>query len=188
MEKMNIELKKCMTPEFRVSFPQVFEPKGFEGQEPKYSCVMLFDKKTDLAPLKEAAFNAAKEKFGEKGKWPKNFKLPFRDGDEKADSKGYAGTIFVTASSKKRPGIVDQKLNDILDKEELYAGCYARAVLIAFAYDVSGNKGVSFSLQHIQKLRDGEKFSGGKSARDEFTAVNDGSEDAENYSEEDTGF
>lgn len=187
---MNIELKKCTTPKFRVSFPQLFEPKGFEGQDPKYSVVMLFDKKTDLTPLKEAAFNAAKEKFGEKSKWPKSFKMPFRDGDEKADSKGYAGTIFVTATSKKRPGVVNQKLEDVLDKEEIYAGCYARAVLIAFAYDVSGNKGVSFSLKHVQKVGDGEKFSGGKSAREEFTVIDDGSDDASNYSndEDDTGF
>lgn len=188
MEKMDIKEKKCMTPEFRVSFPQVFEPKAFQGQEPKYSVVMLFDKKTDLKALKDAAFNAAKEMWGEKAKWPKNFKMPFRDGDEKADQLGYAGKIFVTATSKKRPGVVNQKLDDIVNKEEFYAGCYARAVLIAFAYSKAGNAGVSFALQHVQKLRDGEKFGGGKAARDEFSVVDDGSEDAGNYSDDDTGF
>lgn len=182
-EKMPIEEKKAMTPEFRVSFPHVFEAHtGFEGQEPKFSIVMLFPKKVDLSALKKAAFNAAVEKFGPKEKWPKNMRMPFRDGDEKADLSGYEGTWFVTATSKQRPGVINQKREPITKEDEsFYAGCYARATLIAFAYDKAGNKGVSFSLQNVQKLRDGEQFSGRRAAADEFDEVEDGSENADNY-------
>lgn len=187
-EKMEIEKKKCMTPEFRVSFPHVFEKHtGFDGQEPKYSLVMLFSKKTDLKDLKRAAFNAATEKFGPKEKWPKNLRLPFRNGDEKSDLAGYEGTIFVTASSKLAPQVIGNKKVDgqfpRLEKDDglFYAGCYARATLIAFAYDKAGNKGVSFSLQNVQKLKDGEAFSGRKDADAEFDEVDDGSDDASNY-------
>lgn len=187
-EKMEIEKKKCTTPEFRVSFPHVFEKhSGFEGQEPKYSCVMLFPKNTDLKELKRAAFNAATEKWGPKEKWPKQLRMPFRDGDEKSDLAGYEGHIFVSASSKQKPQVVGNKKIDgafpRIEKEDesFYAGCYGRATLIAFAYDKMGNKGVSFSLQNMQKLRDGEQFSGRKNADDEFDEVDDGSESAENY-------
>lgn len=184
-QKMDIQKKKVVTSEFRVSFPAIFQPKAFENQEPKYSVVMLFDKKTDLKSLKSAAFNAAAEKWGkDKTKWPKNLRLPFRDGDERADTPGYENTIFVTASSKTQPGLVDQGLRPILDPKDFYAGCYARAEVIAFAYDKAGNRGVSFSLQNLQKLRDGESFSGRKDASDVFDAVEDGSDDIENYSEE----
>lgn len=188
MEKMDIEKKKCTTPEFRVSFPHVFEKhSGFETQEPKYSLVMLFTKKTDLKELRRAAFNAAVEKWGPKEKWPKNLRQPFRDGDEKQDLQGYSGTIFISASSKQKPQVVGNKKVDgqfpRLEKEDeiFYAGCYARATLIAFAYDKMGNKGISFSLQNVQKLRDGEQFSGRKNADDEFDEVEDGSDSAENY-------
>jgi hypothetical protein len=190
-EKMDITKKKATTPEFRVSFPHVFEKhSGFEGQEPKYSLVMLFDKNIDLKELKRAAHNAAVEKYGPKEKWPKNFRMPFRDGDEKTDLAGYENTIFVTATSKQKPQVVSNKKVDGAfpriekEDEQFYAGCYARATLIAFAYDKAGNKGVSFSLQNVQKLRDGDQFSGRKNADDEFDDVEDGSESVENYSDD----
>ena len=181
---MTTKNKKITTPEFRVSFPAVFKPKSFEGQEPKFSIVMLFDKKNKekLAALNEAIKLAATEKWGaDKAKWPKNLKTPIRDGDEK-ELDGYAGHYFVTASSKQRPGLVDNKLNPILGEDEFYAGCYARATLQAFAYDTAVNKGVSFGLQNIQKLRDGDSFTGRRKAEDDFEAVDDGSDDASNYS------
>lgn len=178
-----IEKKKVVTPKFRVSFPAIIKPKAFENQEPKYSVVMLFDKATDLAGMKLAASNAATEKWGPDRKdWPK-FRYPtFRDGDdERAHVQGYANTIFVTASSKNQPGLVDNALCPILAEADFYAGCYARAELIAFAYDKAGNKGVGFSLQNLQKLGDGEKFSGRKDASAVFDKVEDGSDDESSY-------
>lgn len=193
-EKMEIEKKKATTPEFRVSFPHVFEKhSGFDGQEPKFSLVMLFPKNVDLKELRRAAFNAATEKWGPKEKWPKNMRMPFRDGDEKTDLNGYEGHFFVSASSKQKPQVVGNKKVDGAfpriekEDEQFYAGCYARATLIAFAYDKMGNKGVSFSLQNVQKLRDGEQFSGRKNAEDEFDEVEDGSDNAENYESGDAG-
>lgn len=185
MSKMDIALKKAMTPEFRVSFPAVFKPKAFKDQDPKYSVVMLFDKKTDISALKKAAANAMLEKWPE-AKDPEKrkklkLKMPFRDGDEKEDTQGYKGCIFVSASSKTRPGLVNGKREPIIDEEEFYPGCYARATLIAFAYDTAGNRGVSFSLQNVQKIRDGESLSGRKRAEDEFDEISDGSDDEDSY-------
>lgn len=184
--KLDISKKKCMTPKFRVSFPAVFEPKAFEGQEAKYSVVMLFKKgEADLKAMRDAAHNVMTEKWGPKEKWPKNLRSPFRDGDEKSDTEGYEGHVFVSASNKLKPGLVDQRANPITDKEAFYAGCYARATVIAFAYDTKGNKGVSFSLQNIQKLGDGPSLSGRKAASEEFDAVEDESDDLTNYSGDD---
>lgn len=148
---------------------------------------MLFSKSTDLKSLKNAAHNAATEKWGPKEKWPKNMRMPFRDGNEKGDLQGYEDMIFVSASSKLAPQVVSSKKVDgqfprlTKDDEQFYAGCYARATLIAFAYDTMGNKGVSFSLQNVQKLRDGEAFSGRKNADDEFESVEDGSDNESSY-------
>lgn len=187
-----IELKKVKTPEFRLSFPALFKPKAFEQQEPKFSIVMLFDKKkADLSGLKKAVAAAAQEKWGPKEKWPKNLRLPFRDGDEKEDMEGYKGHTFVSASSKQKPGLVDYPDRNPIDETDnkCYAGCYARATLIAFAYDKAGNKGVSFSLQNVQVLRDGKPFSGRKNAEDEFNddlvVENFDAENPENYESDD---
>lgn len=187
-EKTSIEAKKVLTPEFRVSYPAVFKPKAFEGQEAKYSVVMLFDKKTDITTLKKAAHAAKIEKWGpNKEKWPKNLRSPFRDGADREGTDGYGeGVIFISASSKTPVGLVDNKLGAILNEQDFYAGCYARAQIVAYAYDTHGNRGVAFGLQNLQKLRDGKSFSGKQKAEDVFDAVEDGSDDEGNY-EDDSG-
>lgn len=191
--KSKSEARYCKTPEFRASFPHVFKPfRNAEkpDEDPKFMISMLFDKRTDLKPLKIAAMNAAVEKWGsDKVKWPKKLRWPFRDGAEKADKDGYEGTIFTTATSKTRPTVIDQR-KQVMTEEDggFYAGCYARASLTAFAYDVKGNVGVSFALGNIQKVRDGQPFSGRRKAEDEFDEVEDNSENESSYSEENDQF
>ncbi len=195
MSKSNtIEKKKITTGEFRVSFPHVFEPQTFKDGEPKYGITMLFPKNADLKAMKRAAEFAAIEKFGkekyEQLKARKKLAWPFRDGGvEFPDMDGYPGHIFVTATSKAkngRPGLIDKKKNPITDPSEFYAGCYARATLIAFAYDADGTKfGVSFALQNIQKTKEGKPFSGRKSAEDEFDEIEDDETDVDTDSESD---
>jgi hypothetical protein len=180
-------MKKVMTPEFRVSFPSIFKARAFaEGMEPKFSLVMLFDKKTDLSALKKLAAEAVAEKWPDKAKRPKNLKNPFRDGSERSDTDGYEGCIFVAASSKQKPGIVDANVQPIISEEDFYAGCYARATVTCYAYSQMGNNGVAFGLQNVQKLRDGNPFSGKSKAEDDFEAVDSGEVfKAQEVSEED---
>lgn len=161
-----------ITPEFRVSFPAVFAARAaVQGQEPKFSIAMLFPKTTDLTPLKQLVNAAAVAKWGaDKSKWPKGLRNPFRDGSEK-DYDGYEGVTFCTASSKRKPGLVNADLDPIIEPNEFYGGCYARAEIAAFAYEVSGNKGVSFGLRNVQKIRDGEPFSGASKPEDAFDAI-----------------
>jgi len=183
-------MNKIVTPEFRVSFPALFEPKGFEGQDPKYKVNMLFSKSTDLSSLKKLANDAILEKWPTKEKRPTNIRTPFRDGDkDKADQDGYQDCIFVAATSKMKPGVVDSELNPILDAEEMYAGCYARASITAYAYDKMGNVGVAFGLQHVQKVKDGEPFSGRGKAEDDFEAIeSDGGSSEGGVAEEENMF
>lgn len=197
-EKMAFEKKHVITHEFRVGFPHVFTAHKMDDKsEAKYSLEMSFPKTTNLsvAPgeagesIKSAAFNAAVERWGEdKTKWPKTLRWPWKDGDklvaEGKDHGGYVGSVICRASSKKQPGLVDRQRKPILSEDDFYPGCYARAELAAFAYDTAGNKGVAFTLLNLQKIRDGEKFSGRKNAADVFSALGDlpdESEKAENY-------
>lgn len=165
--------KDC--PKFRVSFPRVFKAEAFEDQAPKFTCTMLFKSTQDLTVLKKAAHAAKVDKWGaDKSKWPKKLRSPFRDGNEKEDLEGYKGMIYITASNKHRPEVVGRDLSPITEEsDEFYAGCYARATLRAFAYDAKGNKGVSFSLENIQKVGEGERFSGRVKAEDSFDALDE---------------
>lgn len=179
-KKMKIEDKKVVTPKFRASHVQVFEAKAYKDQPAKYGIVMLFPKATtDLKAMKLAARNAAIERWGaDESDWPKadedgvgGLKWPFRDGDKYKKDPSYKGHWFVRASSKKKPGVIDQAKNPIESEDEFYSGCYARAVLIAFAYENSGNNGVSFTLQNLQKWGDGEKLSGRRDASADFEVI-----------------
>ena len=177
---------KVLTPKFRVSFPNVFKPKAaFEGQDPTYNIQMLFSKDEDLTKMKKAASEAIKAKWGDKK--PANLRNPFNDGDEK-DYESHKGHFYVNAKSKMRPGIVDQDLNDIIDPTDFYGGCYARATLTAFAYDTAGNKGVAFGLQNLQKLDDGDAFSGKVDAKNDFDAVGGGSNESSSDDGDDYDF
>lgn len=179
----DLEKRRLITPEFRVSYPSIFEKSAYEDGTPEYSLTALFPKNVDLKPLKKAALAAAIEKFGEEFKsWPEKkksrFRWPWRDGDkEKSDSPEYEGMYFVKFSAKKnKPGLVDKKTKPILDEEDFYAGCYARAEIVAYAYEKAGNLGVSFDLWNVQKLRDGEPFSGRRDPSEVFDALEDDDE------------
>lgn len=166
---------KVITPEFRVSFPNVFRPaKPMEGSngEPKYTLTMLFPKDADLSKLKAAAKEAATEKWGaDQAKWPKNLRLPFRDQGEK-EFEGYeAGGIFITATSKQKPGLVDSQVQDIIEESGFYAGCYAKASVRAFAYDTAGNRGIAFGLGNVQMTRHGDPLGGRSRPTDDFEPV-----------------
>jgi hypothetical protein len=199
--KMPIEKKKCMTPEFRVSHPHVFEKhSGFENQKPQYSIAMLFSKNTNITAMETAATNAAIEAWGDDEiEWPEGYKWPFRDGDKEPKKRGkpeYKNVTFVNATSKKtRPQVVSNKRDPETKRfpeftkenggeDAFYAGCYARAELLAYAYDTAGNIGIAFSLQNIQKIRDGASLSGRKTADEVFDDVDDGSDDHSSYNNE----
>ena len=172
--------EKLYTPKFRLSFPQLFEPKGFQGGKEKYSAVMLFDMDAiNKDPKEKAKFKAMKEAMKESAtqKWPKGLpkglKNPFRKGEEKEDIDGYGeGIVFVRASTEHQPGVVDDKGFDIMKASEVYAGCYAHATVNTFAYDTAGNRGIAFGLQNLQKLGEGEPF-GNRSTPEQDFGISD---------------
>lgn len=164
---------KVITDKVRFSYAHVFEPAAIEeGQEKKYSVAIIIPKsnKKLIAKIKEAieaAIEEGKAKFG--GKIPATLKKPLRDGDEeRPDDEAYKNAYFINANSARKPGVVDENLDPIIDKDEFYSGCYGRASINFYAFNVSGNKGVACGLNNLQKLADGERLSGGSTAEEDF--------------------
>lgn len=62
--------------------------------------------------------------------------------------------LYLNVVSNERPGIVDIDLNPISDVSEIYNGCIGRVSVTAFTYEYSGQLGVTFGLNSIQKLDD----------------------------------
>jgi len=165
--------ENVMTPEARASFAFVHKPQPSKKADKadKYQLTLLFAKDANLSAMKKAATEALDEKFGAKMKdenFRKRLRSPFRDQGEFSYDGYVPGCIFVRTSSNTKPGVVDSDVNDIIDPSDFYSGCYCRATVRAKAYEVDGNVGVTFYLQNVQKLRDGESLSGRMKAQDEF--------------------
>lgn len=152
--------KTFLTPICRLAFPAIAAPRhGMDKtKEPKYQATLIFDEEGQSDPrwkaLREEAKRVAVEKFGAD---IKKIKTPFRDGKEKETLNGFgAGTMFFGSTSKFQPKLVGAAL-EVLKPEAFYAGCYVVARVHAYAYsDV--NKGVTFALWGLQKIRDGDRL------------------------------
>lgn len=168
---------KVITGKVRLSYLQVFEARANEeGGVAKFSASLIIPKSdtVTLANIRKAIAAATEVGKSSKfdGKIPTvNFKNPLRDGDlERPDDANYANCYFVNASSTNRPQLVDSNLNPILDRDDLYSGCYGRASVNFFPFNSKGNKGIACGLNSIQKLSDGEPLGSVSRAEVDFAA------------------
>jgi hypothetical protein len=164
----------------RLSFPQIWTPKAFaQGQDPRFNANFLIDKETqgDLIKKLEAAIaDVAKEKW--KDKVPKGLKICMGDGEEK-DYDGYDGSMYVSASTKVRPVIVDQKKNPLAEEDgKPYAGCYVNAAISLWSQDNQWGRRVNATLDAIQFVKDGEAFGGKKVTADVFGEIEEDEDDS----------
>lgn len=170
---------KVVTGKVRFCYANVFEPAAMnEGDTPKYSICILIPKSDEKTIAKinsaiEAAKQLGKAILADKsGKIPSNIKTPLRDGDEeRSDDESFKGHYFINANSINKPSIVDKELNPIITKEEFYSGCFGRASINFYAFNVQ-SKGIAAGLNNLQKLEDGERLSGGSTPDEDFGGDN----------------
>lgn len=167
----NISRTKVITgKDTRLSYFNGWEPKSINGGPEKYSVSLLIPKND------KETINAIEEgigKFGGKKPNKAAIKLPLRDGDIERDDEAYKGHYFINANSLTAPQIVDKAVKPILDRSEVYSGCYARVSISFYAFNSNGNKGIACGLGNIQKIRDGEPLGGRSNAADDFTSLED---------------
>lgn len=164
-----------LSPIIRVSYCNVWKPRDEKGV---YDITGIMDMPKDLSEkdkkrwnrLKELLLEAKQEAFPKvkgaigcpirtvKGyKTDEFFSKPL-DGDKNPE---YVDKIIIRATSYGRqPEIIGPDKEEIIEKGEFYSGCYAILSLTAFSYETEGNKGISFGVQHIMKVKDGQPFVG----------------------------
>lgn len=170
------------TGKVRLSYCHVWEPQTPQGGgEPKYSVTILIPK-SDINTLN--AIYAEMESVKQSGissVWggtiPPIVKVPLYDGDGvRPSGEAYGaeckGHMVITASSKTQPPIVDLNVQPVLNRADVYSGCYARVNINFFAYNQAGNRGLGCGLNCIQKVEDGEPLAGGVSAQEAFGGAN----------------
>ena len=162
----------------RLSYFHGWEPTSINGGPERYSVSVLIpkDDKETVKAINDAIDAAIEEgiaKFGGKKPNKAAIKLPLRDGDTEREDEAYAGHWFINANSKTAPQIVDKAVKPILDRDEVYSGCYARVSLNFYAFNSNGNKGIACGLNNLQKIRDGEPLGGKSSAESDFATDDD---------------
>ena len=173
---------RLFTPQFRVSYPYLFEPYVGQGQEPKYRVSGIIPKK--LVGKQAELFNAIKaelkriaiEFHGEQVFYSLmksgQFKWPIIDGANFAGQEGYGPDKWVFKMSAKRmPGVIGRDLRP-LRPADVYPGCYGQASVTLYAFD-NVSKGVHIGLNNFQKQGDGAQLGGGVAADKEFSVVKD---------------
>lgn len=171
----------------RLAFPALFEPKTVNGEgEPRFSAVFVFPPNHPCVKEIEAAIaQVAKEKWGPKAdsilkSLRIGMKVCLHNGDEKAEYEGYPGNMFVIASNKARPLVIDRDRSTLIAADgKPYAGCYVNTSIDIWAMDNNFGKRINASLCGVQFYRDGDAFAGGVVAsEDDFEDVSE-SADAE---------
>jgi hypothetical protein len=166
------------TPLCRIAFAgSLFKPRSqIEGGVEKYGCTLIFEKSGDNSVLHNAVKEVLIAQWGEKGLERAKaglIKSPFLDGNGKeARNKktgelhpGFGPDVFFLRVQSVRPPMVRYRSEHIpATEEEVYSGCYGKAILNAFAWTNEKNgDGISFGIQFFQKLKDGDRLGGGGS-------------------------
>ena len=178
----------------RLSFHDLFEARGFQGGDPKFSGTFICGPETTVKfardgeqviesheVLTELTATVLSDKFG-KGKhkadnWFYNkadgstTRNKFSDKEDEYRNGVDSDTWYVTAAKredKARNGkmtILDQR-REAIDANSglIYSGCYVNVILDVFGYEGGSGKGVTASLEAVQLLKDGESLAGGKAA------------------------
>lgn len=167
-------MSNIITPAGLLAFPTLFTAKPrFQGTEPVFSATIIFSAEAQATPeykaLKDAVIQCAKDEFGSSYN-PAQLKWPFKKGEDKPGYAGFdPGTIYISAWTKNKPGIIDASMNEVADPAAVWAGQIARFSLSPFAYNTSGAKGVSLGLRNVQLLRmDTPRIDGRSNAKGDF--------------------
>ncbi len=187
MSKNSVNPCKVITgKDTRLSYEHVWEPASINGGNPKYSVCAMIPKSDTVTVDKirkaiDAAYREGEGKLKGSGKSvpPMSaIKNPLRDGDlDRPDDPAFAGMWFVNANTDRAPGVVDLSCNPVLDRSEVYSGCYCRVSLTFYAFNSNGNRGIACGLNNLQKVRDGEHLGGRISAEVEFAGLDDGDDE-----------
>lgn len=179
----------------RLAFPVLFVPRPKHPKTPDvltYQATLLLPPTFDLAPIVGAIKAAATAKWGNVPSLAGNG-MPLKACDGKKWKGFLPGWRYLKAQSNFAPDVVDQAkqrvyvvgaaANDaererarLAAEARVFPGCWVRAIIGAYAWTNSGDKGVSFNLNAIQLVRADERLDGRISADEGFDVIDTGDE------------
>lgn len=171
------EGKNIITPIGRLSFPNLITAKANSMNKDgpkKFGCSLLIPPTADIKLLKQMAQECAEAEWGNKVKDMK-IRNPFLKAEEYKYEGYVPGWMLIRTTAISKPSVVEAKGGALIrivedDPEVIYPGRWCQISLNAFAYDNSGNKGISFGLNNVLLLNHDDSLGGRMKAEDEFEA------------------
>lgn len=160
----------------RLSFANIFEPKGFNGGDPRYSASFLVSKQDEdnLLKVKEAIKNVIKAEWGNEAPKLKDTQICLRDGDNESWD-GYADHFFISSGNKLKVAVRDLDGTDLTQHSEdnnpgdkPQSGDYVNAIVEIWAQNNNFGKRINANLVGVQYVKKGERF--GKGSEDDLFA------------------
>ena len=172
----------------RLSYANLFEPRGFDGKDPVYSVSLIISKDDKYTlnlvrkAIKAAYENGAHTLRGNGRATPSMdaINIPLNDGDiKRPNDPAYANAYYINAKNKQKPKLYDVDDSECMDRSVLYSGCYAKCKISFYTYNKGVNKGIACSLHGVQKVADGEPLGGSVTTVDDFKTDEDYEDDAD---------
>lgn len=137
-------------------YQHLTEPTESMNGALKYSTMALLPKtdKQSLDKLAAAYAECAAARWG--AKRPAGIRKPLRDGSEKEDvGPEY---YFLNTSSNRKPKLYGMDRRELTDTSVIHSGNKGYLILSPYAYDNSGNRGISFGLSGFILTEEGENL------------------------------
>lgn len=156
----------------RLAFASFAKPKKDDRGKENYTGALIIPAALDISPLRAAAGRLFAAEFGadwktklEKGMIKSPFKLQSTMAAKNYDGFGEDGYfINVKRSATIDPVTFFSASMDPLPIDQIYSGMWAVCKVRPYGYKATGNQGVSFGINVIQKVCDDEEFKGGNAA------------------------
>lgn len=179
----------------RLSFPKLWKPEASTPDSPlKFSASLLIDPDTDTGKANIKKIEAAIKHVKVKNWQEKADKIynnieakrrAYRDGDDATNAEGdqyagYEGMMYVSASNRKRPQILNRDKTPLVEEDGVvYGGCYVDAVVSFYATTKKeqGGNGLFATLELVRFRKDGEPFGSAPIDADDYLDDLDDDED-----------
>lgn len=165
MAKLKLKTQ-VVTNAVRLSYVNLFEPGAPDSMNPgKYTVSLIISKndKDSLSVIKQAVKNCYEEHKGDtlKGVDFSKCQNVLHDGDqEKPSDTAYANSYYLSAKANKKPNMYNIDGTMITDPNDLYSGCWGKAIVTFYAYNKGANKGIACAIDGVKKVKDDEPLSG----------------------------
>lgn len=164
---------RLVTPPVRLMFPELFRaaPVMKDKNKMRFQATLLIPPSVDMKPFHEAVKAAMLADWGAVQRISGRSSPFKRCDDQEKQYNGMApGWVMIRTNSKFAPHVVDQKRQDILEEDRIFAGCWCRFAIHAFTWD-DPERGVSFGLDAVQLIREDTRLDGRKGPEDLFEEV-----------------